>query len=318
MPIQGFNSEEFAKNLAQQAVEVVPSDLNENQKNYVVNTLYRFCVLAGNALLQDASLTINANQTSIIAQFIAEWTFHKSIDLIRAGIPQDTWDNILQKVAFAVFETAKHTQVNNIEQNKAIEMVENEVIKTYEACIKELAVAGKINQSNVSKVLAVSNIDTMAQENTSKQKATQEEQEKIFKFAAIAILLKNLPPNQVKNILSNLERSEVEKISSFMKMPNLDKQLDHNLVKQFLDDFKKNLSKSKTKFTKFMGSNEIRSLAGKFSESAINKVIIFERSRIKDYVDCSINPASDKELNYEFSPYVSKIIYGYLRFRLSA
>ena len=95
MPIANFNPQEFGQSLAHQAQQVIPEDLTEEQTQYVVNKVYQFCVLAGNALNQDPNITFDANQACVIAQFIGEWTFHKSIDVIRANIPQDCWDQTL-------------------------------------------------------------------------------------------------------------------------------------------------------------------------------------------------------------------------------
>lgn len=47
MAIQGFDYKGFAQNLAQQALELIPPDFNDNQKNYVANTLLNFPQLQG-------------------------------------------------------------------------------------------------------------------------------------------------------------------------------------------------------------------------------------------------------------------------------
>lgn len=98
MAIQGFDYKGFAQNLAQQALELIPPDFNDNQKNYVANTLLNFSTVAGQALYDDESLGFNLDQAVMITQIIAEWSFHKSVDLIRSGIPQQFWDPIMQKL----------------------------------------------------------------------------------------------------------------------------------------------------------------------------------------------------------------------------
>ena len=103
MAIEGFDFQEFSKNLAQQATSVVPADLSENDKTYVINLVYSYCNLAGDALSKDENINLNVEQASIVCQFIGEWSFHKSIDVIRAGVPVDFRDEVMQKVAFTVF-----------------------------------------------------------------------------------------------------------------------------------------------------------------------------------------------------------------------
>jgi len=148
MAVEGFNSEQFAQNLAQQAVELVPKDLDENQKRFVVNIIYRYCVLAGNALIQDNSIKLSAEQASIICQFIGEWTFHKSIDLIRGKVQEECWEPILQKIAFTIFEVAKKTQINNVPQEETMTIIEQEVNRSYREAINEFSCRKNTKRKN--------------------------------------------------------------------------------------------------------------------------------------------------------------------------
>ena len=98
MAIQGFDYKEFAKNLASQATELVPKDFDANQRAYITSTLLNFATLAGEALYNDEESNFNADQAVMITQIIAEWSFHKSVDLVRSGIPQQYWDPIMKKL----------------------------------------------------------------------------------------------------------------------------------------------------------------------------------------------------------------------------
>ena len=107
MPIEGFDYKEFAKNLAEQAGQVIPADISDPDKQYIVNIVYNFSYMAGEALSNDAQLKFNAEQASLVTQFIGEWTFHKSIDLIKGKIPAQNREAILQIIAANIFNTAK-------------------------------------------------------------------------------------------------------------------------------------------------------------------------------------------------------------------
>ena len=96
MPIEGFNPEEFSKNLTSQVVGVIPQDLSEEDKKFVVNIVYKFLIMAAGALNKDDNSPLNAQQASTITQFIGEWAFHKSVDLSRAKIPQPLREPVLQ------------------------------------------------------------------------------------------------------------------------------------------------------------------------------------------------------------------------------
>ena len=125
MATQNFDYESFAQNLAAQAQELVPQDFDDNQKQYVINTLGNFSLLSGKALAEDPNLNFNEEQAVTITQIIAEWSFHKSVDLIRSGIPQQYWDGVMQKIAYTIFEIAKQTFSQNLPHDKILELIEH-------------------------------------------------------------------------------------------------------------------------------------------------------------------------------------------------
>ena len=98
MATQNFDYEAFAQNLAAQAQDLVPADFDDSQKQYVINTLGNFSLLSGKTIAEDPNLNFNEDQAVTITQIIAEWSFHKSVDVIRSGIPQQYWDGIMQKL----------------------------------------------------------------------------------------------------------------------------------------------------------------------------------------------------------------------------
>ena len=101
MTIKDFDYKAFAEDLASQAGQLVPADFKQNEKEYVTTTLLNFATMAGEALYQDQdNLGFSAEQAAMITQIIAEWAFHKSVDLIRSGIPQQYWNSISKSHAF--------------------------------------------------------------------------------------------------------------------------------------------------------------------------------------------------------------------------
>lgn len=175
MAIKGFDYEAFAQNLTQQAQEIVPQDFDQNQKQYVVNTLMNFSRLAGEALYNDKESNFNADQAVMITQIIAEWSFHKSVDLIRSGIPQQFWDPIMQKIAFTIFEIAKQTFKQNLPQDQILQLIEHHVKKAYDESIKELKTKNLINEALMDKAMKQSNIDNMMQQMQENQEVTPEQ-----------------------------------------------------------------------------------------------------------------------------------------------
>ncbi|MBS5803153.1 MAG: hypothetical protein KIC80_09110 [Brachyspira sp.] len=164
MAIQGFDYKGFAENLALQAKDLVPPDFDENQKAYVTNTLLNFSMLAGEALYNDNELGFNADQATMITQIIAEWAYHKSVDLVRSGIPQPYWDPIMQKIAFTIFEIAKQTFKQGLPQDQILQLIEHHVKKTYLESIAELKDKNLIDDNLMEKASKQSNIDAMMQQ----------------------------------------------------------------------------------------------------------------------------------------------------------
>ena len=164
MAIQGFDYKEFAKNLASQATELVPKDFDANQRAYITSTLLNFATLAGEALYNDEESNFNADQAVMITQIIAEWSFHKSVDLVRSGIPQQYWDPIMQKIAFTIFEIAKQTFKQELPQDQILQLIEHHVKKAWLDAIAELKDKGMIDEGLMEYASKQSNIDQMMQE----------------------------------------------------------------------------------------------------------------------------------------------------------
>lgn len=330
MPIQGFQPEEFSKNLAQQAVQLVPQDLSEEHKQYVVNKVYQFCTLAGNALNQDESIELNSEQACTITQYIGEWTFHKSIDVIRAGVPEACRDPVLQQVAFAVFEAAKVTQIDNLDPGKALELVEKEVSAAYQKALQELAQSGQLDPNTLPSILKQSNIDKMAQENAQavaqakNQKIDYpdlnpvvEEKEKIHKFGAIALLLKSLSPEKAEMILNKFPKGEMLQIRHFMEIPYLEKKLDIELATQYLNEFKKKLPEIlRPEIYKQM--DNIHNLSNFYTVHEIKEAINMERPKIIEFVAHCMKDNRPESLFVSFSPYIATIIFNHIKSKLTA
>lgn len=175
MAVEGFDYKAFAESMAEQAKELVPADLKDNEKAYIVKTLGNFTHLAGEALYNDEQLNLTPEQAVFVTQIIAEWSFHKSIDLIHSGILPQYWDGIMQKIAFTIFEIAKQAIIRNIPQEQLLQAVEVHVVKVYKESIDELQKKGVIDDEIKARAESQSNIDTMAQQAQAEQMRKQHE-----------------------------------------------------------------------------------------------------------------------------------------------
>ena len=332
MPIKGFQYEEFSKNLAQQAQEVVPPEIQPNDKAYIVNLVFQYCMLAGEALNNDNTIQINAEQACIICQLIGEWTFHKAIDVIKSNLPAEIRDETLQKVAFTVFEMAKLAIVKNIPIQQIIPLVEQHVKRAFDEKIAELSQKGIINEETAANAVSQSNIDNMAQQEEQAQQEPQIEEQpqqetyqeeapeaytqenppsptqskRILKLASLALLMKTMPPDKVQSLLKKFNQKDAETINQYFQMPDLQDKLDTRIAIQCLKEIKKNLPQTKS-FTPDRMNKKLKKIVNNSAKDKISAIIERERENVKKIVELT---NANKEIN--LPPRITAILCNYL------
>lgn len=235
MTAEGFKYKEFAEDLSGQAKAVVPNDLQPHDKEYVYNTVKNFCFIAGEALANDKEHTYTVDQASIITQFIGEWSFHKSLDVIRGNVPVQFRDGIMQKIAFTIFEIAKQATFKGLPQDQMIGLVEHHVKKAYNEALEELAKRGALTEQQAQQAASQSNIDEMAKaDNEALDNASDL---KILKLAAFALIAKKLPNDKMTVLLNKFAQSDANVILQYMQLDDLETKIDPTLLKQCLQDF---------------------------------------------------------------------------------
>ena len=323
MAIEGFDYKGFATAMASQAKDLVPADLKDNEKEYIVKTLGNYTHLAGEALYNDTSLNLNADQAVFITQIIAEWSFHKSIDLIHSGILPQYWDSIMQKIAFTIFEVAKQAVIRKIPQDQLLQAVEHHVNKVYKQSIEELEKKGVIDEETKNRAENQSNIDAMAQqaqieqqkqrqqaaieaENKAQEMRQQKENKrakdredkqraaamasmpqgishKQMKLMSLALVLKILSQDKVTTILNKFDSNDSLAISQYMNMADLESHIDGDLITDCLKEMKDFLPVKK-KLTKENVLADLMRLYKTESRERIEKVLKNERPLVKRFV----------------------------------
>ncbi len=314
MAIEGFQYKEFAEDMAKQAKELVPPEFSEPQKDYIVKTIENFTRMAGEALYNDTSVNFNADQAILISQIIAEWSFHKSIDLIHSRILPEYWDGIMQKIAFTIFEVAKQALLRNIPQDQMLQAIEHHVNKAYVAGLEALEKKNVISHEAKEFAAKQSNIDDMAkkvqeaeaaeqaaketgavQGNNSQSQAVSQPSQgeakkalapaagKAAKLLSVALLLKLLSQDKVVTILNKFSPEDSQTITKFMQTPDLESQIDPELTCQCLNEIKEYLPK-KPKLTE---GNVVKHLQRVFDNTTRDKVenlIKYERPFVKRFI----------------------------------
>lgn len=324
MPIEGFDYKAFAASMTEQAKELVPKELKDQEKEYIVKTLGNFTLLAGEALYKDEqNLNLTPEQAVFITQIIAEWSFHKSIDLIHSGILPQYWDSIMQKIAFTIFEVAKQAVIRKIPQDQLLQAVEHHVIKVYNSAIEELQKKGIIDEDVKNRAESQSNIDAMAQqvqaEQQRQQQAAADESErnmeearkrkeearkkqraekqmasvpqgiangisnKQMKLMTLALVLKILSQDKVTTILNKFDSNDSLQISQYMNMADLESHLDGDLITDCLKEMKEYLP-VKRKLTRENVLGDMLRIYREVPREKIEKIIKQERPLVKRFI----------------------------------
>lgn len=259
MAIQGFDYEGFAKNLASQATELVPQDFDASQRTYVTNTLLNFATLAGEALYNDTESNFNADQAVMITQIIAEWSYHKSVDLIRSGIPQQYWDPVMQKIAFTIFEIAKQTFKQGLPQDQILQLIEHHVKKAYLDSIAELKDKGFIDDGLMEFASKQSNIDAMMQQMQENGEVEQAQQQQAVAQNNVPQQVNTAQPQVQSNVpavqnagtspaIKKKDPYEPPKLLKMVSLALLLKRVDEEKVQSILERFDQDVAGTVIKY----------------------------------------------------------------------
>lgn len=337
MAIQGFDYQEFAKNLAGQAQELVPPEFKDFEKQYVINTLYNFSHLAGEALYNDTESNFNLDQAVMITQIIAEWAYHKSVDLIKSGLPNDFWDPIMQKIAFTIFEIAKQTFKQGLPQDQILQLIEHHVKKAYVDSIDELKAKGLIDENLQHRAASQSNIDSMMQqmqEEVPPEEAAPAPQEmppqappqnvpattastnvagpqpmgtpKLLKLVTCAMIFQKMKQDKVQTILDKFDTDDATQVIKYMGVNDLANKVDAGHALRCLSEIRKSLpSKRIVDTSKIV--EQIQSVAEYFDKPKLETLLKLERPNVKRFIFTALEGEY-----YEIPPHVAQIIATHL------
>ena len=153
----------LAQNLASQVPDVLDSDIPELNRQYIIKKVQNYCVLAGEALNNDNTFCSTQDEKIFIVQIVGEWTYHKCLDLYRSHVSAEYYEEILQKIAFVVYEIAKQGIIRKIEQRDLIDVIEYHVVKTYKEALDELKDKDAISEEIYQLAINESNLDKLAE-----------------------------------------------------------------------------------------------------------------------------------------------------------
>ena len=175
-----FDYNAQARRFRKEIPELMPQDLSEENQKYIIDKVIEFAIVAGKGISKDSDVDFDDEEMEFLTQLISEWTFHKTIDLIRSGVEKQYFDKILEKVAFCLYEIAKQSISQKMESERLLNLAERYVDKTFIREINDLYNNGNISAECRDKALEESNIDKMAQETLEKEQQNNKSRRKII------------------------------------------------------------------------------------------------------------------------------------------
>lgn len=180
---------DFIESLIVQMEPLLPEDVNELQKSYLITNIRKSAMLMASAIPDnDEYSKLDFEQQCFYIQVLAEWSFHKEIDLFRSGIPPRYWKGVMQKIWYAMWEVMYACIKNDAPENVVLSLVERFVNRTYNDAVEELKASEIIDEKTEEKAKEQSNIKKMAEELRVENKVKEKIKEFIMRFILAIIM----------------------------------------------------------------------------------------------------------------------------------
>lgn len=154
----------YIENLIKQIAPELPKDVNKLQQDYLVNNIRRSTTLLARSMQEDKVFqALDFDRQCTLIQIMAEWSFHKEIDLFRSGIPAKYWKIVMQKIWYTMWEVMYACVQNNANDTVILSIVERYVTRTYNDAVEELKNSKIITEETEENAKIQSNIEKMAQ-----------------------------------------------------------------------------------------------------------------------------------------------------------
>jgi hypothetical protein len=156
---------DFIEDLIEQVTPLLPEDVNELQKSYLIQNMRKSANLMASSMVSDEYFSaIDFDNQCFYIQIIAEWSFHKEIDLFRSGIPPKHWKFVMNKIWYVMWEVMYACVKNDAPESVVLSMVEKFVNRAYVDAIEELKESEIIDEETEEHAREQSNIRKMALE----------------------------------------------------------------------------------------------------------------------------------------------------------
>ena len=143
---------DYIESLVEQISPMLPKDINKLQEDYLISNIRRSTSLLAKSMQEDKTFqSLDFDRQCTYIQIMAEWSFHKEIDLFRSGIPPKYWKIVMQKIWYTMWEVMYACIQNNAPENIALSIIERYVNRTYQDAVEDLKESNVVYESSLSK-----------------------------------------------------------------------------------------------------------------------------------------------------------------------
>lgn len=162
---------DYIDTLIEQMKPLLPEDVNKLQQDYLVSNIKKSTTLLAHSMETDGTFkSLEFERQCIYIQIMAEWSFHKEIDLFRSGIPAKYWKVVMQKIWYTMWEVMYACIQNEAPDGVVLSVIERYVNRTYNDAVEELKLTNIIDDETEEKAKEQSNIEIMAYEYLNQRK----------------------------------------------------------------------------------------------------------------------------------------------------
>ena len=180
---------EYIESLIEQMKPMLPEDVNALQKDYLISNIRKSATLLASSMEDDEEFSqLDFDAQCFYIQVMAEWSFHKEIDLFRSGIPAKYWKIVMQKIWFTMWEVMNACVKNEAPKEDILTLVERFVNRTYRDSVEELKESNLIDEETEEKAKEQSNIERMANEIREERKISKRVSN-IIKYSILFVII---------------------------------------------------------------------------------------------------------------------------------
>lgn len=162
---------DYIDSLIEQMKSLLPEDVNKLQQDYLVSNIRKSTTLLAHSMETDKTFKrLDFERQCVYIQIMAEWSFHKEIDLFRSGIPAKYWKVVMQKIWYTMWEVMYACIQNEAPDGVVLSVIERYVNRTYNDAVDELKISNVIDEETEEKAKEQSNIEIMAYEYLSQRR----------------------------------------------------------------------------------------------------------------------------------------------------